>query len=125
MDDEIMNRNKRFETIAQVCHEANVAWCAAHGEDSQGLWSEAPEWQRESAIKGVEFALKGSSPEEQHEAWRRDKEKDGWVCGPVKDAEKKTHPCIVHYKLLPPMQKAKDSLFCAIVGSLAPVLGLK
>lgn len=32
-----------------------------------------------------------------HENWLRDKEKDGWTFGPVKDAEKKEHPCFVPF----------------------------
>jgi hypothetical protein len=44
------------------------------------------------------------------------------VYGEVKDAEKKTHPCIVPYKDLPPEQQAKDHLFKAVVSALAPLL---
>jgi hypothetical protein len=47
-----------------------------------------------------------------------DKKKDGWVYGEVKDAEAKTHPCIVPFEELPEFQKKKDALFCAIVDSL-------
>jgi hypothetical protein len=43
----------------------------------------------------------------------------GWVYGEVKDAEKKTHPCLVPFSELPPFQQQKDSLFCGIVDALA------
>jgi hypothetical protein len=43
--------------IAQVCHEANRAWCEVNGDTSQKPWNEAEQWQRDSAIKGVEFAM--------------------------------------------------------------------
>jgi hypothetical protein len=43
--------------IAKVCHEANKAWCEANNDYSQKSWDEAEHWQRDSAIKGVEFAL--------------------------------------------------------------------
>jgi len=52
-------------------------------------------------------------------AWLEDKKKDGWVYGEVKDAEAKTHPCIVPFEELPEFQKKKDALFCAIVDSLS------
>lgn len=35
--------------------------------------------------------------------------------GEVKDAEKKTHPCIMSYDALPPEQRTKDHLFGAAV----------
>ena len=41
--------------IAEVAHEANRAYCNSLGDDSQKEWEEAPDWQRQSAIKGVEF----------------------------------------------------------------------
>jgi hypothetical protein len=44
--------------------------------------------------------------------------KDGWVYGEVKDAEKKTHPCLVPFDQLPLFQQKKDKLFCAIVDAL-------
>ena len=48
----------------------------------------------------------------------QEKINDGWVYGEVKDAEKKTHPCIVPFEELPEFQQKKDALFCAIVDSL-------
>jgi hypothetical protein len=47
-----------------------------------------------------------------------DKIKDGWVYGETKDAEKKTHPCLVPFHELPEFQQKKDKLFCAIVDAL-------
>ncbi len=105
--------------IARVCHEANRAYCQVIGDDSQRSWSDAEPWQRESAMKGVEFALSGeSTPREQHEAWMADKVAAGWVYGTVKDAEQKTHPCLVPYHDLPVEQQKKDALFRAIVLAL-------
>jgi hypothetical protein len=54
----------------------------------------------------------------QHNAWLEEKVNDGWVYGEIKDAEAKTHPCIVPFEQLPEFQKKKDALFCAIVDSL-------
>ena len=110
----------KINTIAMACHEANRAWCAGKGDYSQKGWSEAEAWQKESAIKGVEFRLDNPNAKHdaQHNAWMADKVNDGWVYGPVKDAEKKTHPCIVPFEQLPLFQQKKDALFCAIVDAL-------
>lgn len=106
--------------IAQVCHEANKAWCEVNGDSSQKSWLLGEQWQRESAIKGVEFRLNNpDAPESaQHDAWMADKKKDGWIYGKVKDFEQKTHPCIVPFEELPEFQRKKDALFCAIVDAL-------
>jgi hypothetical protein len=105
---------------ARVTHEVNRAYCAAIGDNSQVAWDEAAEWQRESALAGVQSILHGTanSPEEQHAAWMQLKLDEGWVFGETKDAEKKTHPCIVPYAELPAAQKVKDFLFRAVVQAL-------
>ena len=107
--------------IARVCHEANRAWCFSHGDLSQPPWDEAPAWQRESAALGVRGAIAGNTPEQSHESWTAHKIETGWLWGPEKDPEKKTHPCLVPYDELPPEQKAKDALFVAIVRALGEV----
>lgn len=108
------------EHIAQVCHEANRAYCEVIGDNSQKPWGEAEQWQRASAIRGVEFKLNNleAPASAQHEAWLRDKVGDGWKYGPLKDPAKKEHPCIVPYGNLPLQQRAKDALFIAVVESL-------
>lgn len=104
--------------IARVCHEVNRAYCKSIGDNSQASWEEAPQWQRDSAIKGVEFHQSGeTTPEQSHESWMREKVETGWVYGPVKDPEKKEHPCMVPYNELPIEQRTKDYLFKAVVDS--------
>lgn len=106
--------------IAQLCHEANRNFCALNGDLTQKGWGEAEQWQRDSAYNGVKFRLANPDAKEdaQHNAWMEDKIKDGWVYGVVKDAEKKTHPCLVPFDELPLFQQKKDKLFCAIVDAL-------
>jgi hypothetical protein len=106
--------------IAMVCHQANKAWCEANDDNSQKDWHGAEDWQRQSAIMGVEFRLNNpnAGKDSQHNAWMQDKINDGWVYGDVKDAVAKTHPCIVPFEQLPEFQQKKDALFCAIVDSL-------
>lgn len=113
--------NAEYETIARVCHEANKALCEAFGDTSQVPWQQAPEWQRRSAVNGVMFNLEhpGAPPSASHESWLEEKRAAGWQYGPVKDVERKVHPCFCPYDALPPEQRAKDHVFRAIVHALA------
>lgn len=112
----------RIERIAAAAHEANRIFCEAHGDTSQQSWHVAPKWQQQSAIRGVSVALGGATPAQQHEAWMRDKLADGWVFGPIKDPEAKTHPCLVPYEELPEMQRRKDALYIAVVKAMSEAL---
>ena len=107
--------------IARVCHEANQVYCEALGDDSQVPWEDSEAWQRESSKAGVVDVLTGSAktPEEQHTEWGAHKVADGWGWGKVKDAEAKTHPCLVPWAELDQGQQAKDKLFQAIVKALS------
>ncbi|MCC3277516.1 hypothetical protein LJ753_16755 [Arthrobacter sp. zg-Y20] len=109
----------RPEDIARVCHEANRALQIIQADPAPSPeWETAPDWQRESAIEGVEKAVAGETPEQLHQSWCDFKTADGWTYGPIKDAEQKTHPCLVAYSELPADQRIKDDLFQAVVGSL-------
>lgn len=108
------------EQIARVAHEINKAYCEAIGDYSQTSWEDAPDWQRESAVLGVEFHRNNpdAGPEASHESWLAVKLEDGWKYGPVKDPDKKEHPCCVAFDDLPDEQKAKDYIFRAVVHAL-------
>jgi hypothetical protein len=112
-----MNIDEAKQLAAKVAHEANRAYCLAIGDHVQESWEEAPDWQRKSCLAGVEHHLANpeSTPEQSHECWLAEKKSDGWKYGPVKDAEKKEHPCFVPYADLPVAQQVKDYLFRAIV----------
>lgn len=106
--------------IARVCHEVNRGYCASQGDHSQPAWEDAPEWQQKSAYEGVKYALThpDAKPSDSHESWLEEKRRDGWKYGPVKDPDKKEHPCFVPYDDLPRAQKAKDYIFLAVVRAL-------
>ena len=101
--------------IASLVHEINRAYCAGLGDDSQPTWEDAPDWQKNSAVAGVKFHLENpdAPASASHDSWLRQKEAEGWVYGEVKDAEAKTHPCMVPFDKLPTEQQVKDFLFKA------------
>lgn len=112
LDESVLN------DAARAAHEANRVYCAEGLWDmSQPGWNDAPEWQRESAKAGVRAIHNNPAmgPDKQHRSWLAEKERDGWKWGPVKDVEKKEHPCFVPYSDLPESQKAKDAIFGAVV----------
>jgi hypothetical protein len=111
----------KLETIAKTCHEVNRAYCKSIGDNSQPSWEDAPEWQRKSAVNGVQFHISNpdAGPSASHDSWLAEKKADGWKYGPIKDADTKQHPCFVPYADLPENQKAKDALFISVVHALS------
>ena len=108
--------------MAFVAHEVNRAYCAALGDNSQPAWADAPEWQRSSARMGVDLHTMGDfGPEASHISWMREKVEQGWVYGPVKNADLKEHPCMVPFADLPREQQAKDFIFRAVVHALRAI----
>lgn len=105
------------ERIARIAHEVNRVWCEMNGDMSQPTWLTAPQWQKQSAINGVEFHRNNPNAGDSasHDNWMAEKVKDGWIYGPVKNPEQKVHPCIVPFDQLPAVQQFKDRLFRTIV----------
>jgi hypothetical protein len=109
--------------IAMLCHAANAAYCSSIGDTSQVPWEQAPDWQKESAVEGVEFCLANpdAPASAKHDSWMAEKVAAGWVYGKKKDPEASppTHPCIVAFDKLPTEQQFKDVLFKSIVAACA------
>ena len=79
--------------------------------------------QLQSLLNGVRFALANPdrTAEQNHDNWMQYKIAQGWVYGPVKDAEKKEHPDLVPFKELPDIEQRKD-IMDNVVNRLAEVL---
>lgn len=121
----IMNE-QHIEACARAAHEVNRAYSVAIGDASQPSWDETPDWQKASIRNGVENMLRslyGFTPEQSHESWLAEKRATGWKYGPVKDPEKKEHPCFVPYAELPAEQRAKDKIFIGVVKAVATGFG--
>ncbi len=115
--------SEKIKRAAKTAHEVNRAYCEGLGDLSQVPWDAAPDWQRQSAIAGVQAIADNPSTTsaQSHEGWLEVKRADGWKYGHTKDAALKEHPCFVPYDQLPAAQRYKDTLFGATVRG---VLGL-
>lgn len=116
-----MDANK-IEACARAAYEANRAYCLALGDTSFLPWESAADWQRAAILNGVPGALNGDTPEQSHESWYAEKVAAGWIYGPVKDPEKKEHPCMLPYADLPEAQRQKDHIFLTVVRVVASAL---
>lgn len=116
------NDSRTLVAIARVCHEVNRGLCLADGDASQSAWEDAPLDVQASAVDGVAFvrANPDVTPEMSHDNWCAFKRAEGWVYGPVKDAEARTHPCLAPYADLPLAQRTKDYAFLSTVRALLP-----
>ena len=119
-----MSKQGDVELIAEFCHEANKAICESFGDFSQSSWDNAAQWQKDAALAGVAFKLENqaSTSEQLHQNWMKQKLDDGWLYGDEKNADKKTHPCLVPYENLPAHQRAKDAIFNVIVENTQKIL---
>ena len=115
-----LSGDERTKAMARVVHEAVRAWQAVNGQKPSPHWTRAPAWMRDSTVESVQFTLNNpDAPHSaQHDQWMDQKKADGWVFGPVKDADKKTHPMMKPYEELPDFEKRKDALFKAVVSAL-------
>jgi hypothetical protein len=114
------------EEVAQMAHEANAAYCRTIGDNSHASWADTPENIKESARVGVIKHLENPhmTAEQSHESWLEFKAADGWHYGPVKDAERKTHPCFLPYRELPESDRIKDHIFRAVVRGCVATFGV-
>lgn len=108
------------EQIAELCHTINRFYSQLIGDPMQPRWEDMPEDIRKGVISAVYMVLNepDMTPRAQHEAWCDAKVREGFVYGPVKDLENRTHPLLIPYDQLPKEQQAKDSLFMGTINAL-------
>lgn len=109
--------------VAEITHNALVAYDEAMRTPPPPQWSAAPSWMKQAAIDAVERLRRDVSdgPALQHQRWMAAKVADGWQHGPTKDAARRTHPMLMDYAQLPALVKTRDRLFVATVQALTGV----
>lgn len=109
-----------IETVARLVHEVNRAVCLVNGDDIAPPWESAPDWMKESSINGVKNVANNPlyvDARTNHDNWMKHKLLAGWRYGEKKDAEAKTHPCLLPFHALPASQQIKDDIFLAVVNA--------
>lgn len=100
-----------------VYEGARLAALAANAPIIPEAWDKRDDAFKKQMIEVVEM-MSGSdrktSPEELHDDWVKAYEELGWVYGPVRDVEKKTHPDMVGYWELGQLERDKDAVFVAL-----------
>ena len=107
--EELKTSNELQSRLVLSIHEANKEIQQQTGE----FIPELNEHLTQAILDGVYYVLDNPNctPEQQHNNWCYFKQQDGWRYGPVKDFERKEHPCLVPYNELPEIQQRKDSVF--------------
>jgi len=120
------NASEIRDLAAKTAYEINRVFCMGLGDLVPYPWDVLPEEQRDGYRKGVWSVLDGATPEILHLRWMDEKVKKGWVYGPVKDDQTKTHPCLLPYNdpRFPKAQKTKDVLFQAVVQAVLEQYGI-
>ncbi len=108
--------------IARICHEADRAHAASHGDLMTKAWPGLEAYQRENLVRGVKVAT--ATPRaiasDLHTSWLRDKREAGWQFGPKLDLGQQCDPMMIPWEQLSYRAQARERLFLAIIRSLSP-----
>jgi hypothetical protein len=118
--DDDVESNRMLWLVAKTCHEVNRAFCREVLMDHSHLpWEQTPQSLKDSIFSGVlaHFEDPELTPEESHRKWMEYKSAEGWTFGNNKDADAKTHPCMLPYDQLHKHDRAKDHLFASVCKS--------
>ena len=106
--------------IAAVTWAANAEYCRQIGDRLQPRWDDAEEWERRSAIAGVQFHREhpDATDAECHDERMVHERAAGWRLGTMHDEDNRRSPYMVEYDELPEKQRVKYRLFRGIVRAL-------
>ncbi len=111
-----------FPTLAErrarfVYEGARLAAKAAEAPIIPVVWEERDHPFRDQFLEVIERQCgehRSSSPEELHGSWMQAYVALGWTYGGEYDLLQRTHPDMVPYSALPPLEQDKDAVFMAL-----------
>lgn len=111
--------NFEINACTRAAYEVNRSFCEAMGDFSHVPYESLSADLKQVAMQAtIGIVTLDFNAEQSHEAWVAAKRSQGWKYGEKKDAEAKTHPCLVAWKELSFEQQAKDELWIATVKNL-------
>lgn len=106
-----------IEAASHAAHEVLRSYSRNVLDDyTHAAWDDVPEESKREVRQNVISIMQYDyTAEKSHEIWMAQKLASGWRWGNVKNPEKREHPCLVEYKLLPEEQRFKDELWVSTV----------
>lgn len=92
----------RWEELPEFLKESN-RWVFLHGQIKKAIGDSV-----EKCTDEVKDKIKEHLAECEHQRWMGERIMDGWVYGPEKDPEKRTHPLLIAFDELSDSEKKKD-----------------
>lgn len=106
------------ERRAEFVYEgARLQAAAVHAPIVPEPWAEREDAFRTQFLDVIERQCgpdRKTSPEELHDDWVKAYEAMGWVYGPVRDRDAKTHPDMLPFDQLEWRERDKDAVFVAL-----------
>jgi hypothetical protein len=127
MTSQLSARGYRYDDqyVAQVCHYMTIGMqvvheeMQVHGQDEvvlTGPFALLPRDLLDAAVNGVAEARRGVvSPRDHHNRWVDFLKERGWTLGERDYSGGKTHPALVYWDELSPVDRDKARLFLGIV----------
>lgn len=112
-------KDSKIYNVCKLCHDKNNALMIANGETPRGDWESLDQADKDLTYKSVKRIIDDPTitAKEIHDEWVTNKELDGWVYGPVKDVDNKTHPLMIPFDDMSDIDKEKDQSFINIVNT--------
>ncbi len=112
--------------VAKECHIANNNLMVTNNEIPNPIdWNDLSTHTKHINISSVKKIYDNPSitAKDIHDEWMKNKIKDGWKYGDVKDDELKTHHLIVDFDKMNDVDKMKDQIFIDIVNNRRDFIG--
>lgn len=117
-----------LEVLGRLCHDAVNALKTVAGEEVLPNWDDLDQGWKESTFDSINFFLENpdAGDDALHVRWGNMKLAKGYIYGPVRNDDSSkgqlTHPLLVDFTQLPPVQRAKDGVIRGLVFSMRPYL---